>query len=49
MKLLNTPNQAQGTKNWAAVDAHGDLSLRWAHMSFCWFYRVKVQFLSDAV
>ena len=31
--------------NWA--DAQADLSLHWAHMSFCWFCHVAAQIIRD--
>ena len=31
------------------MDAHTDLSLRWAHRSFCWFCHVVARFISQAV
>ena len=35
--VLSYPLSAQG-RHWSAwADAQGDLSLRWAHMPFCWF------------
>ena len=30
------------------LDARADLSLRWTHMSFCWFCRVLAHFKPNA-
>ena len=41
--VLSYPFSAQRRllSDWA--DAQADLSLRWAHMSFCWFCHVAAQ------
>ena len=41
------PNFASGGQRWLWsdwADAQADLSLRWAHRSFCWFCRAVAQF-----
>ena len=32
--------------DWA--DAKAGLSLRWAHMSFCWFFRAPAQIVGES-
>ena len=32
----------------SAWDAQADLSLRWAHSSFCWFYHAVAQILVES-
>ena len=42
--ILSYPLSAQ-RRFWA--DAQTDLSLRWAHMSFCWFCRAAAHFMNE--
>ena len=45
VRLKSTWSSAQWRlwSDW--IDAQADLSLRWAHMSFCWFCRAAAQIL----
>ena len=40
---LSYPVSAQWRLWWDWVDAQADLSLRWAHRSFCWFCQAVTQ------
>ena len=47
--VLSYPLNAQRRLRSAWADAQADLSLRWAHMPFCWFCHVAAQMLEKHI